>query len=109
MIFGTTRLIKDILGWRGFAQIASVKSGEGNVAVRFQGRTFDRRHQEVRVHVPYLVFQVIPIDPQQRQWSIVRREVPNLTSAVVIVGAVFQAGAWPLAPRSTHVDGRGSS
>ena len=47
---------KDTPGWRGPAQISSVQIDEGNVTVRFQGKTLDRRYQEVRAHVPYLVY-----------------------------------------------------
>ena len=47
---------KEVSGWRGPAQVAAVNRGEGNIAVRFQGRTLHRRPQEVRHHVPYLVY-----------------------------------------------------
>lgn len=49
---------KDSSGWRGPAQIASVQADDGQVTVRFQGRTLDRRNQEVRVHIPYPVYAV---------------------------------------------------
>ena len=32
---------KDATGWRGPAQIASLNEGEGNITVRFQGRTLE--------------------------------------------------------------------
>ena len=47
---------KDVPGWRGPAQIATVQENEAQVTVRYQGRTLDRRIQEVRHHIPYLVF-----------------------------------------------------
>ena len=95
-----------IPGWRGPSQIASVNVGKCNVTVRVQGRTFDRRRQEVRMRVPYLVCMLILIDSQQKEWSIIRKEVENLTSAFVTVGTVFQFGDWHLTPRSSHADGR---
>lgn len=42
----------DTPGWRGPASVVSPSFGECNFAVRFQGRTLDRRQQEVLVHVP---------------------------------------------------------
>ena len=44
---------KDQKGWRGPAETLSVNSAEGNVSVRYQGRTLDRRSQEVRSHTLY--------------------------------------------------------
>ena len=46
---------EDTPGWRGPARIATANDGEANITVRFQGETLDRRHQEVRAHVPCLV------------------------------------------------------
>ena len=83
---------KDIPGWKGPAQIVSVNIGEGNVTVRFQARTLNRRHLEVGIHVPYLVYMLALIDSKHKEWSVVRREVENLTSAFVSVGAVNQSG-----------------
>eukprot|EP00973_Karenia_brevis_P022294 3067660-Karenia_brevis.AAC.1 len=37
---------KDQPGWRGPAGVASVNAQEGNVSVRYQGRTLDRRRAE---------------------------------------------------------------
>ena len=48
-------LIKHTPVWRGPAQIATVNWVDGNAAVIFQGGSLDRRHQEVRAHVPYSV------------------------------------------------------
>ena len=91
---------KDTPGRRGPAQIASVNLGEGNVTVRFQGRTLDGRHQEARVHVLYLVYQVCFLDCNQQQWGALKRGAENLTSAFVILGG------WHLTPRSSHADGK---
>ena len=48
---------KDMPGWRGPARILSINHDQGNVSVRFQGRTLDRIGTEVRPHVPFLVFE----------------------------------------------------
>ena len=29
---------------------------EGNISIRYQGRTLDRTNQETRPHIPYLIF-----------------------------------------------------
>ena len=81
---------KDTPGWRGPAQIASVNVGEGNVIVRFQGRTLDRRRRALRVHVLYLVYPATLISSHEPEWSVLKREVETLKSASVIVGTVFQ-------------------
>ena len=47
---------KEVSGWRGPAQVATVNRDEGNVTVRFQGRTLDRKTSDVRVRIPYLVY-----------------------------------------------------
>ena len=72
---------EDTTGWRGPAQIASVIIGECNVTVMFQGKTFDRRHQEVRAHVPYLVCLATFVDHTAIQWNIIRREVECLSTS----------------------------
>ena len=97
---------KDAPEWRGPAQIVSVNLSEGNVTLRFQGRTFDRRHQEVRLHVPYLLYPVSPISSFNWQWGVLKEEVDNLTYAFGILGTVFQRGGWHLLPRSSHTDGK---
>ena len=96
---------EDTPGWRGLAQIASVNFGEGNLIVRFQGRTLDRRHQEVRVHVPYLVFTVTAISNFDLQFSVLRREVENITIGFVTLGVVQQQGCWHLITRSKLPEG----
>lgn len=45
----------DAPGWGGPAQIVSANDGGGDITVRSQGRTLDRRHQEVGMHVPYFM------------------------------------------------------
>ena len=97
---------KDTPGWRGPAQIASVQADEGNVTVRFQGKTLDRRQQEVRVHVPYLVYLSTVLDHKAHQFGIIKRETENLSSSFVTVGVVHHAGAWSVTPRTRTHDGR---
>ena len=43
-------------GWRGPAEIKTINEEEARIIVRFQGRSFDRRLQEVRAHVPYFIY-----------------------------------------------------
>ena len=75
--------------------------------VRFQVKTLDRRHQEVRAHVPYLVYLSSVLDHKAHQFDVVRREVGNLwPSAFLIVGVVSHAGAWNVIPRTHTMDGR---
>ena len=81
---------KDIPGWRRPAKIASVNFGEGNVTVRFQGGTLDRRYQEVRMHVPYSVYLPSLVDPTRDEWSVVKREVESFISTSIIVAIVVQ-------------------
>ena len=97
---------KDTPGWRGPAQIASVQETEGNVRVRSQWKTLDRRSQEVRAQVPYLVYLSSVIDHKAYQFDICRKEVENLLSvAYLIVGLIFHHGAWNLTPRTRTTEG----
>lgn len=77
-------------GWRAPVQIAFVNCGDGSITVRFQGRTLDRRRQEARVQVPYLIYTLLVIDPKHCHWSVAREEAESLTASSVTVGAVFQ-------------------
>ena len=74
--------------------------GEGDLIVRFQGRPLDRRHQEVRLHVPYLVFAVTPIGTFNQQFGVLKQEAENISSGFVTLGVVQQQGCWHLTPRS---------
>lgn len=76
------------------------------MTARSQGRTLDRRHQEVRMHVPYVVDMVALVEPKQQQWSVCKRCVENLTASQVTVGAVHQQQGWHLIPRFVAHDGR---
>ena len=81
-------LNKDIPGWRGPAQISPVNTDEGNVIFRSQGKTLDRRDQEVRAHVRYLVFLRSALEHKVVQWNIMRKEVEAFPSMFMIVGVV---------------------
>ena len=97
---------KDTPGWRGLAQVSFVQVDEGNLTVRFQGKTFDRRHQEVRAHVPYLVYLSSVLDHKASQWHILQREVEALSDVFLTVGAVHSSGG--LAHRPTYSEARGA-
>ena len=97
---------EDTPGWRGPAQIASVQENEGNVIVRFQGKTLDRRQPEVRAHVPHLVYLSIVLGHKGHQFDIIRRDTDNLSSSFLTVGVVFHAGAWYVTLRTRTHDGR---
>lgn len=81
----------DTFVWRGPAQIAAVNGSEGNVPVRFQGKTLDRRHQEVRTHVPYLVYLPAVVEHKHHQWDIAKRDAENMSASFMTVGAVRSA------------------
>ena len=48
--------LTQILQDGGPTQITTLNDGDGNVTVIFQEETLDSRHQEVRAHVPYLIY-----------------------------------------------------
>lgn len=91
---------KDAPGWRGPAQISSISIDDGSVIARFQGRTRDRRHQEVRVHMPYLVvvFGVLPY--RISVWQRVRNYVKGLMRCQEILGAIYIGHGWPQSERT---------
>ena len=63
---------KDMKGWRGPAEIASVNTQLGNVSVRVQGRTLDRQRNEVREHIHYLMFISIVYPDRFDIWLILK-------------------------------------
>ena len=69
-----------IPGWRGPAQIATVNEGEGNAAARPQGKTLDRRQQEVRARVPYLIYLSVVLGHGIHQWKVGRREAESMST-----------------------------
>ena len=50
---------KDTKGWRGPGSIETINSSEGNLSVRYQGRTLNRTIQELRPHIPYLIYMML--------------------------------------------------
>ena len=71
---------KDLPGFRGFAQIAVVNGGEGNVAVRFGGRTSDRRHHEGRPHMQRFVFVTGMFPDKAAPWDAIRTYMGSFTN-----------------------------
>ena len=63
---------KDQRGWRGPGAIASINAEDGNFSIRFQGRTLDRRNQEVRPHIDYLVFATLIMPAAFESWRSLR-------------------------------------
>ncbi len=81
---------KDVSGWRGPAVIKTIQHDENAVTVRYQGRTLDRRGQEVREHVAYLIFLVSQKQHPHAQWNILRDACENLSlKKVVVYGLVY--------------------
>ena len=60
----------------------------------------DRRHQEVRVRMPCLVYLSPLVSHKEHQWAFMRRESHNLTASFMIVGRLVSA-VW-LALHATH-------
>ncbi len=69
---------KDCRGWRGPAEIATINASDGNVTVRYQGRSLDRQGSEVRPHIPYLVFWSALHTEQLAHWLLLRGECEAL-------------------------------
>lgn len=69
---------KEISGWRGPAKVLSLNDGEGNITVQCQGRPLIRRNQEVRVHVPFLVFLMDLFSHQDASWHHLKQHCENL-------------------------------
>ena len=66
---------KDLAGWRGPATVLSVQADENAITVRYQGRALERRGQEVRDHVAYLIFVVSQKAHPHVQWQLLRETV----------------------------------
>ena len=65
-------------GWRGPGKILSVNTEEGNVTIRYQGHTLDRRMQEVRPHIAFLIDLVHFASGFMHHWERVRSTVENM-------------------------------
>ena len=100
------QLNEDTFGWRRPAQVATVNDDEGNLTVRFQGRTLGRRQQEVRIRVLYFVYMWPLVADEEEDWSICRREIQNLIATFVTTGLVLQQSGWHVSPRTRTRDGR---
>ena len=74
--------------------------GEGSGAVGFQGETFDHRHQEVRAHVPYLVYLSAELGHRSHQWN--NRQAGGRKFVIIVFDSRCRIPAWWLACRSTH-------
>ena len=70
---------KDTPGWRGPATMKTINHGDGNVTVRYQGRSLDRTGQEVRRHIAYLVFLSLCHPELIHFWNMLR----DFTEALV--------------------------
>ena len=88
---------KDVKGWRGPAELKSINESEGNVSVRFQGRTLDRRNAEVRPHVAFLVYASMYLPELFSVWLYLKQYCQGLKSGTcVIVGIVLSSSGWLL-------------
>ena len=101
---------KDQSGWRGPGQIATINADEGNISIRHQGRTLDRRNQEVRPHIPFLVFASMTMPDAFGAWLVLKRACQELRlGSVRSLGLVWQDGVnagWYLSPQSPSARGR---
>ena len=101
---------KDQKGWRGPAEIRSINADEGNFSVRFQGRTLDRRNQEVRPHLPYLVYASILQPHYFADWILLKEECQALRRGTIVVfGFVWNEQApvgWVFSRASHSAKGR---
>ena len=81
---------KDLSGWRGPGQVATVNSEEANITVRYQGKSLERRHQEVRVHIPYFVFAYLMNIDNLVHYDMVRDTCEQLNhGSMMTVGLVW--------------------
>ena len=85
---------KDVKGFRGPAQVATVQPAENQITVRYQGRSLDRRAQEVRHHIPYLVFVSCLYDELLGMWEQLRDHCESLAVGTTkVYGVVFASDA----------------
>lgn len=79
----------DIPGWRGPAQTSNINVEHGIVIARFQGRTLDRRRQEARVHIPYLLSVNGALSDRVPIWQKVKMHVEGLTRYRGPLGIIY--------------------
>ena len=94
---------KETSGWRGPAKVVSLQPDEGNVTVRWQGRTLDRRPQEVRKHVIFSCFYAGL--PSHDLWTTVRQWSEQVDT-MIIVGIVATSKGWGYTSSSLKPQGR---
>lgn len=90
---------KEAPGWRGPAKVENVNDDAKSIAVSFQGRTLFRRPQEVRTHVPYLVFLVGMFTHRATAWASLQSYAETMTQGYVTLGMIHK-DRWTLTPIS---------
>ena len=76
------------------------------MTVRFQGKISDGRQQEVRVHVPCLVYLSTVLNHTVHRFDIIMREAKHMSASFLTFGVVHHAGAWGVTHRARTHDGR---
>eukprot|EP00971_Amphidinium_carterae_P150727 2988388-Amphidinium_carterae.1 len=84
---------KEVSGWKGPARVVSTQPAEGNITVRWQGRTLDRRFAETRKHISYLAFWATNT-PIGNLWSWLRGEAEDRPSGSLLLGYVLSTKGW---------------
>ena len=69
----------------GADQGSSINAADGNISIRYQGRTLNRRNQEVRPHIPYLVFAALLQPDVDGDWLHLKRVCQELRSGTILV------------------------
>lgn len=96
---------KEFSGWRGPAQVVTINDREGNMSVRFQGRTLHRKPQEVRPHVPYLVYALGLFEHKGHALLHLATHAENMKKGIVkTLGTIFSYG-WHLSGFSSTREG----
>jgi len=97
---------KDSKGWRGPAEIKSINEDVSNVSVRMQGRTLDRRPQEIREHIPYLVYSIILSAEHFSHWQRIEYTCEQMAiGSVKIYGAIYDKEGWRMTSVSKTAEG----
>ena len=82
---------KDMVGWRGPAEILSMNLAEGNYSVRYQGRTLIMMSQEVRPHIAFFTFLCLLHEEVFAQWLFIRDYVEQFKRGFgVVLGVVVK-------------------
>ena len=96
---------QDTPNWLNPTQIAIVNDDDPHSTAKFQGRTLDRGYQEIRVHVPYLVFTLADVSRKENEWNITPRDVKHFAPSFV-TSAAQQPRGWHLTPKPRTFDGK---